>query len=291
MSGIFISYRRNDAEGDAGRLFDDLQRRCPRNRVFWDADIPAGPDYREVLVRKLEACDILLALIGPQWLEIKDPKDPIRGKRRLDFEDDPVRMEITRALAKQKMIIPVLLRGAGMPDREVLPEAMQQLAFCNKRSLRHDRWKDDVNELVKHFPKHLSCAQELSRNLSWKFWAHLILLPIVLLVATHMSVIYLEIHFLYFSTTLSLLLGAMHAFQFRFLLSEKIFIAGIVSFTTGIAVSILVSLLWGESIVPNGAAIKLLARLVASILLGYLSGTAIVDVMTSRGMNKGEHSS
>lgn len=290
MSGIFISYRRKDAEGDAGRLFDDLQRRCTRNCVFWDADIPPGPDYREVLAQKLEACDILLALIGPQWLEIKDP---VSGRRRLDIEDDPVRMEITTALVKQKIIIPVRLRGAEMPGREVLPEAMQQLVFCNARSLRHDRWKDDINELVKHLPRKLGCAQELSRNLSWKFWAHLLLLPVILLVATHVSVIFSsEINFLYFSTTVSLLLGAMHAFQFRFLLSEKLFIAGIVSFITATLASLLVPLLAGESILPTDSApVILFARLVASILVGYLLGTAIVDILIARGKNKDELSS
>ena len=180
-----------------------------------------------------------------------------------------------------------------MPGIKVLPEAIQRLAFCNGRSLRHDRWKDDINELVNHLPRKLGCAQELSRNMSWKFWAHLLLMPVTLLVATHVSIIFSsDINFLYFSTTVSLLLGVMHAFQFRFLLSEKLFIAGIVSLTTSTLASIFVPWLAGDSIVPtDSASFTLFARLVASILVGYLLGTAIVDVMISRGKNKGKLSS
>lgn len=60
MSGIFLSYRRDDSSGYAGRLFADLTRNVGRDRVFMDietlepgVDIADGtdPDLDQFLTR------------------------------------------------------------------------------------------------------------------------------------------------------------------------------------------------------------------------------------------------
>ena len=111
---IFISYRRDDTEGEAGRLFDDLVRAFGEDSVFMDVDsIALGRDFRQSLHESLESCDAVLALIGPNWLDIKDAA----GKRKLDAAGDYVRQEIATALKRNISVTPVLLEGASMPRR------------------------------------------------------------------------------------------------------------------------------------------------------------------------------
>src|SRR4051794_38513017 len=98
MAGIFISYRRDDAAADAGRLHDDLRRRHTRD-VFLDLSMRAGVDFHEALFARVKSCDVLLALIGPRWLQARNE---VTGERRLDEESDYVRQEIEAALTMHK---------------------------------------------------------------------------------------------------------------------------------------------------------------------------------------------
>ena len=70
MRAIFISYRREDAEGQAGRLFDDLARHFGKDAVFMDvAGIEPGRDFRRVIDEHVASCGVLLAMIGKNWVE------------------------------------------------------------------------------------------------------------------------------------------------------------------------------------------------------------------------------
>ena len=92
---LFVSYRRSDAQASAGRLFTLLQAQFGREQVFLDtASIPFGEDFRAVVRKRIAASDVVLAVIGPQWLAASNE----RG-RRLGQEDDPVRFELVSALA------------------------------------------------------------------------------------------------------------------------------------------------------------------------------------------------
>jgi len=91
MPGIFINYRRDDAPGVAGRLYDHLARKFSRGSLFIDVDaIKPGLDFVKQLDSQVSQCDALLAIIGPHWLTAADSK----GKRRLDDTHDYVRIEI-----------------------------------------------------------------------------------------------------------------------------------------------------------------------------------------------------
>jgi len=95
MSGIFISYRRKDASGSAGRLYDDLCDRFTRDLVFRDVDaLGPGVDYEAAIDGFIGSCDAFVAVIGNRWLEVSDGT----GSRRLDDPDDIVRREIAVAL-------------------------------------------------------------------------------------------------------------------------------------------------------------------------------------------------
>src|SRR5689334_8201537 len=119
MPKIFISYRRADSRAYAGRIYDRLVEAFGKDSVFKDVnDIPIGADFRETLHESIAASDVLLVLIGPQWLTIKDTQ----GKRRLDDPADFVRIEVESGLQSPNIVtIPVLVDNASMPHAEDLP--------------------------------------------------------------------------------------------------------------------------------------------------------------------------
>ena len=111
---IFISYRRADTPHVAGRLFDRLATRFGAGHVFMDVDsIEPGLDFAETIEAAVGACDVLLVLIGPNWVEAVDEQ----GRRRLEDPDDFVALEITAALRRRIRVIPVLVDGAPSPRR------------------------------------------------------------------------------------------------------------------------------------------------------------------------------
>lgn len=146
MGAIFISYRREDSEGHAGRLFEDLVERFGAESVFMDvAGIEPGRDFRKVIDANVANCSVLLAVIGKRWLEAKDEA----GKRRIDDPADFVRLETASALKRDIPVVPVLVQGGSMPRAEQLPAELSELAFRNAVELRHARWGSDVDVLAK----------------------------------------------------------------------------------------------------------------------------------------------
>jgi hypothetical protein len=145
LRSIFISYRRNDSEGEAGRLFDDLVTHFGPHSVFMDvAAIEPGQDFRKAIDKSVATCSVLLALMGQEWLGTKDAT----GRRRLEDPKDFVRLELALALQRDIPAVPVLVRGARMPQAEHLPDDLKELAFRNAVELTHTRWKSDVALLI-----------------------------------------------------------------------------------------------------------------------------------------------
>jgi hypothetical protein len=142
---IFISYRRDDTEGEAGRLFADLTRVFGDDGVFMDVvDIRPGADFRRVIDESVAQCGVLLAVIGPSWLTIVGGD----GQRRIDNPNDFVALEISSALKREVPVIPVLVHEAHMPPAEKLPELLRELSFHNSVELSHTRWNSDVQLLI-----------------------------------------------------------------------------------------------------------------------------------------------
>jgi TonB family protein len=145
LAGIFVSYRRSDSQGEAGRLFDDLVQHFGEQTVFMDVSaIEAGRDFRKAIEEGVTKCGVLLVVIGPEWLDAKDE----RGARRLDDPADFVRIETASALKRDISVIPVLVRGAKMPLAEQLPDDLKDLAYRNCIELTHVRWRSDVKLLT-----------------------------------------------------------------------------------------------------------------------------------------------
>ena len=136
---IFMSYRREDSAFYADFLFASLRAEVPGVHVFRDYDtLQPGMVFSEKIEETLAACDILLAVIGKKWSGIKEG-----GKRRIDQEDDWVRLEIAAALRLKKWVIPCLVGGAKMPGMSDLPPDLAALAqrhgvFLSLKELRRD---------------------------------------------------------------------------------------------------------------------------------------------------------
>lgn len=160
MSGIFISYRRDDQPGFAGRLADALTAAFGADNVFRDIeDIHPGDDFVDALHQQLRSVDVMLVVIGPDWLATSR-----NGIRRLDEPADFVRMEIQAGLKSGKTLLPVLVHGAAMPAESDLPAAIGALARRQGFVLSDLNWAADVARLILALQPRLSSRQRLPRS-------------------------------------------------------------------------------------------------------------------------------
>jgi hypothetical protein len=161
VSGIFISYRREDSAGHAGRLFDRLRDHFGKDRVFMDVTkIEPGEDFVDAIDRAVGACDILLAVIGRQWLNCADET----GRRRLDNPNDLLRIETATALKRNVRVVPVLVQGAKTPPTEALPEDLKRLTRRQAVELRDTRWDADTADLIAVLEKILTYELSAERE-------------------------------------------------------------------------------------------------------------------------------
>lgn len=146
MSGIFISYRREDSAPYAGRLCDRLGTEFGADHVFMDVDdIPPGADFAAHSGAKIGACDALLAVIGKQWLTARNAK----GALRLSDPNDLVSREIALALQRRILVIPVLVEGASMPKAAELRNDLKPLTQRNAVTISDHDFQGDTAKLIK----------------------------------------------------------------------------------------------------------------------------------------------
>jgi WD40 repeat protein len=165
---IFISYRREDSAGHAGRLYDDLSRHYSPDQLFFDVDaIPPGVDFAQSIRDAVGRCHALLALIGPRWLEASGGTD---GGRRLDDADDYVRIEIETALERGILVVPILLQDAPMPKARMLPKPLRPLSTRNALRMRDTSWRSDLELLTQGLERVAVAASKRAGGESEAFW-------------------------------------------------------------------------------------------------------------------------
>ena len=149
----FISYRREDTAGYAGRLYDRLKSAFP-GRVFIDVgEIPPGADFVQVIEQHIEGCAALIALIGNNWT----------AQDRLHDPADFVRLEISSALKRNISIIPVLVGGAKLPAAATLPEDIQPLLRRQTISISDEDWEHGCERLIQALQKVIGPARKRSK--------------------------------------------------------------------------------------------------------------------------------
>ena len=142
---IFISYRRTDAAGHAGRLKRCLKDCLGEKSTFLDDDIPPGTPFGPLIVARIRAAEVVLAVISQHWLAAADEKT---GMRRLDDPDDWVRRELETALELGKRLVPVLVGGARMPAEADLPASLKPLAGLDAELIEDAHFERDVEALA-----------------------------------------------------------------------------------------------------------------------------------------------
>lgn len=148
---VFINYRREDASGYAGRLYEWLSDRFGPDRVFMDINaIRPGSDFVQAIESEVAACEAVLVIIGRQWLDCSAD-----GRRRLEDPHDFVRLEIASALSRNALVIPVLVEGAGMPRERDLPDDLKPLARRHAIEISDGRWEYDAGRLIETLEERL----------------------------------------------------------------------------------------------------------------------------------------
>jgi hypothetical protein len=142
---VFISYRREETAGHAGRLYDVMSSRFGDANVFMDVDIAPGVDFVSRITQAVGACHVLLVIIGPRWTTVTNGARSPRIAEPGDF----VRLEVEEGLRRSDVaVIPVLVGGARMPEPSELPAPLQALSRRNALELSDSRWRYDVDRLL-----------------------------------------------------------------------------------------------------------------------------------------------
>ena len=88
---LFINYRRIDSADVTGRIYDHLVDVFGEANIYKDVDsISLGIDFREEIKSLIMQSNLLLVVIGRDWLYCKNDN----GEIRIDASGDYVRLEI-----------------------------------------------------------------------------------------------------------------------------------------------------------------------------------------------------
>jgi hypothetical protein len=152
---IFISYRREESRWVARSLHSRLCRDFDQEKMFIDVDtVPLGDDFVKVIETTVPKCDILIAIIGPNWVSARDGE----GVRKIDKAHDFMRLEIVTAFEAGIWVVPVLVDGATMPGPDDLPESLKPLARRNSLPITETSFVGDCNRLVSEIQRVLEQA-------------------------------------------------------------------------------------------------------------------------------------
>jgi hypothetical protein len=175
MPIIVISYRRQDSNDIARRIYEQLKANYGEKSVYIDIEsIQPSADYRVHIRQTLERALVMLAVIGTQWAGVRAD-----GSVRIFEPDDPVRDEVETVLANRRAVMPVLVNGARMPTETEVPDSLRQFRYLHAIAVRSgDEFPSDINRLFRAIDA-----------LTAKFWtlyaAAYLVLPFVLALLSH----------------------------------------------------------------------------------------------------------
>jgi hypothetical protein len=134
---VFVSYRRDDIGGYAGRIYDRLEQHF---EVFFDTNsIEPGRPLSDTIKKSIKSTDFLLVVLGDKSCEEFQKK-----LATLDY----VAEEIREAYAKNKMIIPILVNHATMVSVECLPKDILFFPELAAARITHDNFNSDMQKLI-----------------------------------------------------------------------------------------------------------------------------------------------
>jgi hypothetical protein len=145
QSKVFINYRAADEPWAAATLDDALTGLWGADAVFLDnRSIAISRLYDTELLAALRGSTVLLVVIGPRWLTVRDP----HGRRLIDSQPDWVRREIAEGFACGIHVVPVLVGDLQPLDPAALPSSIRQLARCQHARLRYRYRHQDLGDIA-----------------------------------------------------------------------------------------------------------------------------------------------
>lgn len=187
VKNIFISYRVQDTAGETGRLVDDLKQHFADDQLFMDIDnLEPGVEFPEVIEKYLLTCQVMLVIIGPNWIGNRN-----NGTARINDPNDWIRMEVSSALQRKILIIPILVDGASFPKEEELPPEIRPLLNRQSYELSNKRWQYDTDRLIDFLINIVGIASKKTKDsvkgvstFSKKFWIYMVSgLAVILIVS------------------------------------------------------------------------------------------------------------
>ncbi len=161
MARVFLSYRRSDTKWAVGRIYDRLAELFDPKSLFLDvSDIEPGDDFADRIQEIVEICDVLLAVIGRNWLTVTDRA----GRRRLDDPNDLVRVEIATALKRGIRVVPILVDRVEMPKSSDLPDDLADLSRKNAKKVSFTQFHSDLDSLLRVLEKVLQLPVTAERE-------------------------------------------------------------------------------------------------------------------------------
>ena len=126
--------------------------------------IKPGLDFATAIDDQIANCDVMLVVVGKDWLSGKD----VSGANRLANPNDMVRLEIQSAFKRGKRVIPVVVDGATMPRADDLPQELQPLAMKQAWPISHAHFSIEIQGLLKElgFGRSISNAPEHIENVN-----------------------------------------------------------------------------------------------------------------------------
>jgi hypothetical protein len=140
---VFISYRRDDSDGEARAIYNRLAQETDAENLFLDVEaIGAGEKWKDRIDDMLKGIRAVLVVIGPHWLDLLNARS---GTGTFDA----VRMEIAASIEKPGVhVFPVLVKGASLPASSALPEDLRGLTDLNAIEVHNSSWSSDIQRLV-----------------------------------------------------------------------------------------------------------------------------------------------
>jgi pterin-4a-carbinolamine dehydratase len=144
-NSIFVNYRQSDSQHAAMAIASILKHSFAEGEVFIDrSSILGGRDWPNSISNALESAQVLVAVLGEDWLRSWDG----HGRRRIDHPKDWVRLELSRAFERGIPVVPVLLENAEIPPPEALDTSLLDICRAQAERIRLDTWDSDLSRLI-----------------------------------------------------------------------------------------------------------------------------------------------
>jgi hypothetical protein len=285
MASIFISYRRDDTEGHAGRLLDELRKRLGKDSVFMDVEgISPGLDFRQVIQTRLASCEIMLALIGPRWLDARDAS----GGRRLENKEDVLRFEIATAIKRGITVVPVLMHGTRLPEGSELPDDLRPLLKRHAFEMRHDKWSSDVKLLMDKLGLPDALADHSRSQVTWvslQVWVSSVVAIVVAYQVLYLTLNWNEAVLLLAWVALGLSLGAWHASRARVNLGRDVTLGFVIALSGAVAISIDGTLFYQQPFWPQTEPEwQYTVKHMVTIMLSFIVGSVMSLLIAKKGI-------